>query len=154
MSAVTPSREALEPCPFCAKPLYVSRNKINPSARCMTDNCYGTRMSVVNLDDPEWVKSWNTRLAAKPVDEAANMFMPPDGDVTALGKEYLERRVSSMMESVDREQWRQEDGDAGRPEYWIGRLHEAKIALSNLTQGLERRGDSFGRPSTTGEPKP
>lgn len=62
------ARDGLEPCPFCAKPPLVSRNKINPSARCVTEGCYGTRMSVVNLDDPEWVESWNTRLTTKPSD--------------------------------------------------------------------------------------
>lgn len=97
-----------------------------------------------------------TRASARPaVDGGASIFTPPDSDVTALGKEYLERRVACMTEAVDREQWRQEDGDARRPEYWVGRLHEAKIALNNLTQGLERRGDSFGRAlCSTGERKP
>jgi hypothetical protein len=74
-----------------------------------------------------------------------SVFMPPDSDVSVLGKEYLERRVSCMQEAVDREEWRQNDGEASRPEYWIGRLHEAKIALNNLTVGMERRADGFGR---------
>jgi hypothetical protein len=74
-----------------------------------------------------------------------SVFMPPHSDVSALGKEYLERRVASMQEAVDREQWRQEDGEASRREYWVGRLHEAKIALNNLTAGLERQGDHFVR---------
>lgn len=72
-----------------------------------------------------------------------SVFMPQDSDVSALGKDYLQRRVDSMQEAVDRQQWRQEDGDAHRPEYWLGRLHEAKIALSNLSQGMERSGDFF-----------
>ena len=67
---VTPGREELlEPCPFCGKPLYVKKGKINPSARCVTEDCYGAHMSVINLDDPICVKAWNTRLAAKPADE-------------------------------------------------------------------------------------
>lgn len=74
-----------------------------------------------------------------------SIFLPPDSDVTPLGKEYLERRVASMQEAVDRQEWRHEDGEAARPEYWIGRLHEAKIALTNLTAGMERRADGFGR---------
>lgn len=73
-----------------------------------------------------------------------SMFMPPDSDVTPLGKEYLQRRVECLQGVIDREEWRHEDGETSDRKYWIGRLHEAKIALSNLTQGLERRGDSFG----------
>jgi hypothetical protein len=76
-----------------------------------------------------------------------SVFMPPESDVTPLGKDYLERRVSAMQEAVDRQEWRHNDGDAFKPEYWIGRLHEAKIALNNLTAGMERRGDGFGRRS-------
>jgi hypothetical protein len=72
-----------------------------------------------------------------------SIFMRPDSDVSTLGREYLEQRVRSMQEAVDREQWRQEDGEARRPEYWVGRLHEAKIAMNNLSQGLERQGDHF-----------
>lgn len=66
-------------------------------------------------------------------------------DVTEIGKEYLERRVASMREAIDRERWHQNEDDASRREYWVGRLHEAQIALNNLTHGLERIGDSFIR---------
>lgn len=76
-----------------------------------------------------------------------SVFLPPDSDVTPLGKEYLERRVALLTEVLDKEEWRQEDGDAGRREYWVGRLNEANIALTNLTQGMERRRDGFGRRS-------
>lgn len=78
-----------------------------------------------------------------------SIFMPPDSDVSALGKEYLEKRVACMQEAVDRHEWRQNDGDASRAEYWIGRLHEAKIALTNLTAGMERAGDGFSKRSST-----
>lgn len=71
-------------------------------------------------------------------------LFPSTGEVTALGKEYLERRVASMREVIDKQEYRHEDGDASRKEYWVGRLHEAKIALANLSQPLERRRDGFG----------
>lgn len=74
-----------------------------------------------------------------------SIFLPPDSDVTPLGKEYLERRVACLTEVIDKQEWRHEDGEMARPEYWIGRLHEAKIALTNLTSGMERRADGFGK---------
>lgn len=74
-----------------------------------------------------------------------SVFLPPDSDVTPIGREYLERRVACMQEAVDKQAWCHEDGEAARPEYWVGRLHEAKIALANLTSGMERRADGFGR---------
>lgn len=115
----------------------------------------GTRNSAPRWDDIQTLLRERDRLRASARPGGVSIFTPPDSDVTALSKEYLERRVACMTEAVDREQWRQEDGDARRPEYWVGRLHEAKIALNNLTQGLERRGDSFGNAlSSTGERKP
>lgn len=70
MTAVTPgSAELLEPCPFCGKPLTLGSRKINPKAYCEIEDCYGRKMSVVNLDDPICVKAWNTRLAAKPAED-------------------------------------------------------------------------------------
>ncbi len=67
------------------------------------------------------------------------------GGVSALGKEYLERRVASMREAVDRQEWRQNDGDESKPEYWIGRLHEAQIALNNLAGDIERISPHSGK---------
>ncbi len=81
-------------------------------------------------------------------DSKTSIFMPPSSDVSPLGKEYLEKRVACMQEAVDRQEYRQNDGDASRAEYWIGRLHEAKIALTNLTSGLERAGDGLCKKST------
>lgn len=70
MTAVTlGSAELLAPCPFCGKPLTIGSRKINPKAYCETEDCYGQKMSVVNLDDPVCVKAWNTRLAAAKPDE-------------------------------------------------------------------------------------
>jgi hypothetical protein len=51
----------LLPCPFCAKPLYVTRNKINPFAICKTEDCYGAKMPAVNMDDPTSIAAWNRR---------------------------------------------------------------------------------------------
>lgn len=51
----------LEPCPFCGKELAVKWRKLNPSARCMTEGCWGAKMPGVQLDIPEYVAAWNTR---------------------------------------------------------------------------------------------
>lgn len=55
--------EQLKPCPFCGNELYRSPRTYNPKAYCATEDCYGKRMSVVNLDDPIIVAMWNTRQA-------------------------------------------------------------------------------------------
>ena len=69
--------EFLKPCPWCAKPLYRTRNKINPFAVCKTADCYGSKMPVVNLDDPENVSAWNRRPVASPgVVDAPQWFYP------------------------------------------------------------------------------
>ena len=83
-----------------------------------------------------------------------SIFNPPNSDVTALGREYLDRRVACLQEVIDRQEWKHEDGEAAKREYWVGRLHEAKIALTNLTSGMERRADGFGiaGQSKRGEP--
>ncbi len=64
-SAPTPRNEAptLAPCPFCASPLSIGRNRVNPHARCVTDGCFGNKMPVVNLDVPSDVVAWNTRTS-------------------------------------------------------------------------------------------
>lgn len=53
--------EALLPCPFCGKPLFVSSRPINPKAYCRTEDCYGKKMPCVNLDVPSDVAAWNAR---------------------------------------------------------------------------------------------
>lgn len=55
--------DELLPCPWCAKPLYIKRGKINPTAYCRTEDCFGRRTSCVNLDDPRDVAAWNTRAS-------------------------------------------------------------------------------------------
>lgn len=49
------------PCPFCGNPLTQKRGKVNPYARCETEDCFGSRCPVVNLDDPRSVVTWNAR---------------------------------------------------------------------------------------------
>ncbi len=51
----------LQPCPFCGLPLTGKENRANPSARCKTEDCYGNKMPVVNLDVPSDVAAWNRR---------------------------------------------------------------------------------------------
>lgn len=55
------------PCPFCGNPLTQKRGKINPYARCETEDCFGSRCPVVNLDDPRALAAWNTRAFAQTV---------------------------------------------------------------------------------------
>jgi len=52
---------ALADCPFCAKPLYQKRGKINPYAKCKTEGCFGGKMPVISLDVPSDIEAWNTR---------------------------------------------------------------------------------------------
>jgi hypothetical protein len=51
----------LEPCPFCGKPLAVKWRRNNPSARCITEECWGAKMPSLQLDVPEFVAAWNRR---------------------------------------------------------------------------------------------
>lgn len=58
--------DSLEPCPFCGKKPEASLRgpddkARNPKARCLTDECWGSRLPAVLLDVPEQVKAWNTR---------------------------------------------------------------------------------------------
>ncbi|MCG7357123.1 Lar family restriction alleviation protein [Roseomonas mucosa] len=52
------------PCPFCGKPVFEKRRKNNPYAKCVTEGCFGARLQVVSLDDPQQVSEWNTRPTA------------------------------------------------------------------------------------------
>lgn len=52
----------LKPCPFCGEPLAVKWRRVNPSARCITEDCWGSKMPALQLDIPEHVAAWNTRL--------------------------------------------------------------------------------------------
>ena len=54
-------KAVLKDCPFCgAQPVY-DRRPYNPSAGCKTDGCWGGRLPLINLDDPEQVAQWNSR---------------------------------------------------------------------------------------------
>ena len=78
----------IKPCPFCGNELYRSPRAHNPKAYCVTEDCYGKRMSVVNLDDPVIVAMWNTRAplvspanrgcatASSPADSAPSQRLP------------------------------------------------------------------------------
>ncbi len=59
-NGVGPAPE-LKPCPFCGQPLKLKWRRHNPSARCVTDGCWGARMPSLQLDIPEYVAAWNTR---------------------------------------------------------------------------------------------
>jgi hypothetical protein len=83
-----PETAELRPCPFCDKPLRVGSRKINPHARCVTEDCYGAKMPVVNLDDPRSVAAWNTRAGAC----AQEAPEPSDGCFEMLWAWFEKRR--------------------------------------------------------------
>lgn len=54
---------ALANCPWCNKALFRGRSKINPYAVCRTEECFGAKMPVVNLDVPSDVTAYNRRAS-------------------------------------------------------------------------------------------
>ncbi|UBQ44605.1 hypothetical protein [Comamonas thiooxydans] len=58
--------DSLKHCPFCGKRLDASIRgpgvyAINPKARCITEDCWGSKLPVLPLDVPEFVAAYNTR---------------------------------------------------------------------------------------------
>lgn len=58
--------DGLKQCPFCGKKLVASIrgsgvNASNPSAKCVTEDCMGSKLPVICLDVPSQVDAWNTR---------------------------------------------------------------------------------------------
>lgn len=49
------------PCPFCGNELKRTTQKINQTARCVTDGCIGVRMPSIILESSQDVAAWNTR---------------------------------------------------------------------------------------------
>lgn len=62
MTSQSTDRPDLLPCPFCGKMLRVRVSK-NPYGVCDTEDCYGGKMPIVNLNVPEDVAAWNRRPA-------------------------------------------------------------------------------------------
>lgn len=59
--ATTPAE--LLPCPFCGNALVVKARRHNPHARCETENCKGSQLPLLNLDQMDDIARWNTRPA-------------------------------------------------------------------------------------------
>lgn len=55
--------EEILPCPFCGQELERTAQKINQTARCVTEGCRGGKMPSVILESPQDVAAWNTRHA-------------------------------------------------------------------------------------------
>lgn len=58
--------DGLLACPFCGNRLEASirgpgENAVNPKAKCVTEDCMGTRLPVICLDVPSQVEAWNRR---------------------------------------------------------------------------------------------
>lgn len=60
---MTEIEKVLLPCPFCGNALEVSKRRYNPHARCVTANCKGAQLPLLNIDQPDDVARWNTRPA-------------------------------------------------------------------------------------------
>lgn len=56
----------LLPCPFCGKDLDVSQRKYNQHARCVTENCKGAQLPLLNIELLDDVSRWNTRAKSAP----------------------------------------------------------------------------------------
>ncbi len=58
--------DSLQACPFCGSKLAASiRGKggraSNPKAKCVTEDCMGSKLPVICLDVPSQVSGWNRR---------------------------------------------------------------------------------------------
>lgn len=53
--------DELKPCPFCGNAPVVNSCKFNPYARCETDGCKGSKLPMLNMDDPSDIAAWNMR---------------------------------------------------------------------------------------------
>lgn len=96
----------LKPCPFCGCDLESKWNRPNPSAKCTTPDCMGSKLPSLCLDVPEHVEAWNTRAVfaslVAPVDElGAEACMKP---LVNFGKNYQAQviTVSQHPEDLDR----------------------------------------------------
>lgn len=92
----------LLPCPFCGKELRRSPNKINPSAKCTTEDCYGQKCPVVSPDVPSDVEAWNTRASPHPA--------APEGEADETARWLLEyasdlRERDGHWRVADRMEW-------------------------------------------------
>ena len=90
MNNKTPEVELL-PCPFCGCALEANWNRVNPKARCRTVDCMGSKLPVLNLDQPEAIAAWNRRAADRKL-RPGNAEMPEPVaflSVDCIGERYL-----------------------------------------------------------------
>lgn len=99
----------LADCPFCGMPLRRSRSRINPSARCVTEDCYGAKMPVVNEDVPSDVEAWNTRAAQQDAWQPIETF-PQDGEAYLASDNRVQGGFPQVVYWDD---WRLHVPDAG-----------------------------------------
>lgn len=109
MPALT-SKPHLLPCPFCGNDLESKWDRMNPSARCVTPDCLGGKLPVLNLDVPASVDAWNTRTEPAVLDSpssAATVAEPPFFE--SLGKAQIrEQQEAAFLD------WWSREGQFGR----------------------------------------
>ncbi len=66
----------LKPCPFCGCELESRWNRNNPSARCVTEDCMGSKLPVLCLDVPGSIEAWNARAVEQPAQSVAVQSAP------------------------------------------------------------------------------
>ncbi|WP_312288848.1 hypothetical protein [Stutzerimonas nitrititolerans] len=73
------AQDELLPCPFCGNALEVSKRRYNPHARCVTENCKGAQLPLLNIDQPDDVARWNTRPAQTEQQPVGYQFQDREG---------------------------------------------------------------------------
>lgn len=122
----------LEPCPFCGNALEVTQRRYNPHARCVTENCKGAQLPLLNIELPNDVARWNRRaIPSRQVDETGRSA----SDYAIEHAEYMAQsaeHVSAVFEKYGMAIIAAEQGEDDTDE-----LHESvDEALASLKEAL------------------
>jgi hypothetical protein len=106
----------LKPCPFCGCELESKWNRPNPSAKCATTDCMGSKLPSLCLDVPDHIRAWNTRADAaytRGIEDARAVFaawVEPSDDLRkhpgeCLGGVEGVRLLDSMANQIRVKAW-------------------------------------------------